>query len=210
MRKLVWLPRRGLAIAGLGAAVTALAIALPAAASAGTTVTVRYPVTGVTVISANNSSLKLGPGKLTTTADLSTGALKAKLVLPPATGSFTELGIIPVTATTEFIQDGPTTGTLNATTGAVTTTSNVTLRITSLTVAGLPVSVGSTCESSTPAAITVASQPGFNIADGGNLSGAYTIPPFANCGLDTLVINLTIPGPNNTITLTLGKGKRIG
>ena len=49
------------------------------------------------------------------------------------------------------------------------------------------------------------SQPGFDILNGGNLAGTYTIPPFANCGLTTTVLNLTIPGPGNTIALTLGK-----
>ena len=48
------------------------------------------------------------------------------------------------------------------------------------------------------------SQPGFDILNGGNLAGTYTIPPFANCGLVTGLLNLTIPGPGNTITLTLG------
>jgi len=42
------------------------------------------------------------------------------------------------------------------------------------------------------------------ILKGGNLSDAYTIPGFANCGLETLLINLAVPGSGNTITLTLG------
>jgi hypothetical protein len=52
----------------------------------------------------------------------------------------------------------------------------------------------------------VNSQPGFSILNGGNLDGTYTIPDFHNCGLSTLLINLTLPGSGNTITLTLGKG----
>jgi hypothetical protein len=38
-------------------------------------------------------------------------------------------------------------------------------------------------------------------------AGHYTIPRFAHCGFATFLINLTIPGPNNTITLTLGPPK---
>jgi hypothetical protein len=53
----------------------------------------------------------------------------------------------------------------------------------------------------------VASEPCFNIVKGGNLTGSYTIPEFANCGLATLLINLTIPRPG-TITLTLGPAER--
>jgi hypothetical protein len=174
-------------------------------ASADTTVTFRYPVTGTTHLATPNGDVALGPGRLRTTADLNTGAIKATLTLPPATGSFKELGLVPVTATVKLINDGPTTGTIDPNTGAVTTTSLITMQITSLIVAGLPQPVGTSCETSSPVSVTVNSQPGFNILKGGNLAGTYTIPDFANCGLETLLINLTVPGSGNTITLTLGK-----
>jgi hypothetical protein len=45
-----------------------------------------------------------------------------------------------------------------------------------------------------------------NVLNGGTLAGTYTIPPFAHCGLATFLINLTLPGPGNTISLTLGAG----
>jgi hypothetical protein len=83
------------------------------------------------------------------------------------------------------------------------------MQIVSLSIAGIPVPIGPACESSTPAAIKVASQPGFNILKGGNLAGTYAIPQFANCGLVTPLINVTLTGPGNTITLHLGKA-RIG
>jgi len=203
---------RGIAATALTGLVAALGIAAtPAAASASdTTLTVRYPINGSTFVKATNASLTLGPGTLKSTVDLNTGALTAKLNLPPATGSFKELGIVPVTATVALLQNGPTTGNIDLNTGAVTTTSNVTLQITSLSVAGLPVPVGSSCESSTPASITLASQPGFSITKGGTVSGTYTIPPFVGCGLVTPVLNLTIAGPGNTISLTLGKAHVVG
>jgi hypothetical protein len=190
------------AVAGIAAATPALAS--PAAPS-DSTVSVSYPVTGSTFIKAIGSSIDLGPGTLSTTADLTTSTLTGTLTLPPATGSFKELGLIPVTATTEMIQDGTATGTVNFTTNAVTTTATDTIKLTSLKVAGVPILVGPSCETS-PATISVSSQPGFNVLNGGTLSGTYTIPPFAHCGLATLLINLTLPGPGNTITLTLGKG----
>jgi len=120
-----------------------------------------------------------------------------------------EFGLIPVTATAAFLQNGPTKGTVDLNTGAVTTTSKITLQITSLSVAGIPVPVGPACESATPASITLTSKPGFNILNGGKVSGTYTVPPFANCGLATPLLNLTIAGPGNTLTLTLGKAKVI-
>ena len=183
------------------------AVASAGAASAGTTITIRYPVTGSTHLAAPNADLPLGPGKLTATADLTTGAITAALTLPDATGSFREFGLIPVTATAHLVNDGPTTGTLNLSTGVVSTTSVITMRLVDLKVAGIDVPVGSACETSAPVTVSVTSQPGFSIVKGGNLSGTYTIPPFANCGLSTLLINFTLPGSGNTITLTLGKGK---
>jgi hypothetical protein len=196
------------AVAGIAAATPALASESSSAAPAApadTTVSVSYPVTGSTFIKAINSTIGLGPGTLATTADLTTSTLTGTLTLPPATGSFKELGLVPVTATTEMIQDGTATGTVNFTTSAVTTTATDTIKLTSLKVAGLPIPVGPSCETS-PATITVSSQAGFNVLNGGTLSGTYTIPTFAHCGLATLLINLTLPGPGNTISLTLGKG----
>jgi len=191
------------ALAGLVAAVTIAAA--PAASAAGTALKVRYPVHGSTFLKAANATVNLGPGTLRSRVNLSTGAVTASLNLPPATGSFKELGLVPVTATVAFIQNGPTTGKVDLNTGAVTTTSSITLQITSLSVAGLPVPVGPACESATPAPVSLASQPGFSIVKGGTVSGTYTIPPFARCGLITPVLNLTVPGPGNTISLTLGK-----
>jgi hypothetical protein len=193
------------AVAGIAAATPALASDSAPAAPSDTIVSVSYPVTGSTFIKAIGSTIDLGPGTLSTTADLTTSTLTGTLTLPPATGSFKELGLVPVTATTEMIQDGTATGTVNAATNTVTTTATDTVKLTSLKVAGVPILVGSSCETS-PATITVSSQAGFSVLNGGTLSGTYTIPPFARCGLATLLINLTLPGPGNTISLTLGKG----
>jgi hypothetical protein len=198
----------GVALGGLATACAVLGT--PVAAPAATKITVRYPVTGSTVIAKPGATVALGPGKLTSTVNLATGALRARISLPPATASFKEFGVIPVSATTAFVQNGPATGTLDVNTGAVTTTAHITLQVTSLTIAGIPVPVPAGCASASPATIPLASQPGFSIVNGGNLSGSYTLPPFSNCGLLTPLLNLTIPGPGNTITLTLGKGHRVG
>jgi hypothetical protein len=193
------------AVAGIAAATPALASPAAPTAPSDSIVSVSYPVTGSTFIKAIGSTIDLGPGTLSTTADLTTSTLTGTLTLPPATGSFKELGLVPVTATTEMIQDGTATGTVNFTTNAVTTTATDTIKLTSLKVAGVPILVGPSCETS-PATIAVSSEAGFNVLNGGTLSGTYTIPPFAHCGLATLLINLTLPGPGNTISLTLGKG----
>jgi len=204
-------PRLAAAAVTVLAASAALAAtagpALASTASASAKVHASYKVTGSTYIKAPNFTLSLGPGKLSSAVNLRTGKLTANLSMPNATGSFTEFGIIPVTATTQFINDGATTGKLNLKTGAVTTTSKITLRLVSLTVAGLPVPVGNSCQTKSAVVVGLASQPGFNVVDGGNLAGSYTIGDFSGCGLAGLLINATIPGAGNTITLKLGKAK---
>jgi len=201
-------------MARLAAAVTAGALAgtaalavYPGVASAATLVHAKYKVSGSTFLKSPNFTLALGPGTLSATVNAATGKLTANLSLPNATGSFKQSGIIPVTATTKLINDGPTTGKVNTTTGTVKTTSKITMRIVSLTVAGLGVPVGSSCETSTPVVVRLASQPKFNILKGGKMAGTYTIPNFSNCGLATALINVTIPGSGNTITFKLGKAK---
>jgi len=186
-----------------GAAVAAAA----GPASASTTLKAKYRVTGSTYIKAPNFTLDLGPGRLVSRVDTKTGKLTARISLPNATGSFKQLGIVPVTATTQFINDGPTTGRLNLSTGAVRTKSKITLRIVSLTVAGINVPVGNSCQTKHAVVVRLTSQPGFNVLAGGKLAGGYTIGDFAGCGLATVLINLTLPGAGNTITLKLGKAK---
>jgi len=189
----------------LALAAGGMLIGMPGAASAATHVHATYNVSGSTFIKAPNFTLALGPGKLATDLNPANGNIKATLTLPDATGSFKQFGLIPVTATTRFVNDGPTTGKLNLNTGAVTTTSKITLQIVSLNVAGVDVPVGDSCQTVSPVVVTVKSQKGFNVLRGGNLAGSYTIGNFQHCRLATLLINTTIPGSGNTITLKLGK-----
>lgn len=189
----------------LAAAVAAAAVGTTGSpASAATTLSATYPITGSSHINSTDSELPLGPGSLHAIADLDTGAVTAEVSLPPATGSFKELGIIPVTATVELTESEPTTGTLDLDTGGMQATSHITLRLTRLTIAGLPAPVGNHCETVRPAEIPLASEDGFSVLQGGTVSGTYTIPPFDHCLLNTALINLTIPGAGNTLTLALG------
>jgi hypothetical protein len=185
------------------AAVASAAALWAGSALADTTASLTYPVSGSTYINAIHTSIPLGPGRLAATADLTTSTITGSVNLPAATGSFRELGLVPVTATTEFIEDGPTTGTLESN-GGIQATAKITLKLTSLKVAGISLPVGNSCQTATPATIPLASQPGFNALTGGTVSGTYTIPRFTHCLLNTVLINLTLPGPSNTITLALG------
>jgi hypothetical protein len=166
-----------------------------------------YPLTGSSLIQGTGSSLELGPGVLEANADLRAGTLTANTKLPPGAGAFKMLGLIPVTVTTEFIETEPTTGTIDLKTGAIKSTTKLTLRLKDLKVAGIPTPVGDSCQTEVPAELVLTSEPGFNALKGGNLSGTYTIPKFEHCLLATPLINLVIPGEGNTVTLTLGQPK---
>ena len=189
----------------VAAGLAALAVATPAAHAAtpqaDPMLNATYPVNGSTTIKSTNSTMTLGPGTLTAALDTTTLAFTANLDLPAATGSFTELGFVPVTATAEFIQSGAITGTdVN---GGITATAHIVIRLTRVSVAGFPVFVGPRCQTS-PAEIDLTSGDGFNVLLGGPVSGTFTIPDFANCGLSTPTLNAIIPGAGNTIDLTLG------
>jgi hypothetical protein len=124
--------------------------------------------------------------------------------ITPAIVSVKEFGFITVTATTEIIQNGTAAGTVNFSANTITSTANVALKITNLTVFGISLPVGGKCQTS-PFNIGISSGPGFTVSAGGPVSGAYTIPAFHNCGLNTPLLNLTIPGSGNTLNLTLGQ-----
>jgi hypothetical protein len=195
------------AVAAGGLAVAGMLVAVPSAsaAPADDSLLASYPINGSTTIKATSSSMNLGPGTLDATLDVDNNTFSADLNLPPATGSFTELGFLPVTATTEFVQDGATTGAVDGDTGGIASTSTITIRLTDVKIAGIDVPVGNSCQTS-PATIQLTSEDGFNVLTGGNISGTYTIPKFSNCGLlNTPIINAIIPGSGNTITLTLGE-----
>jgi len=178
-------------------------------ASAASFIKATYKVTGSTFLAGPKASVRLGPGTLSSRLNESTGALTATLSLPPATGSFSAGGIpaVTVTATTKFINDGPSTGQVNLNTGAVRTTSKVTLQITKLTVAGVAMPVGSRCKTVNPVVVNLKSLKGFNPVVGGKVAGKYTIGKFSHCMLATLMINQTVPASGNKITLKLGKPK---
>jgi hypothetical protein len=193
---------------GFTALLSAAALAAgTGAASATTYIHAKYKVTGSTTLAGPDATLALGPGTLAATVNESNSKVTATLTLPEATASFEQYGFIPVSATTQFVNDGATTGKINLGTGAVTTTSKITLRIVSMSVFGVSVPVGKSCETAKPVVATLKSQKGFNILAGGNVAGTYTIGDFSGCGLATPLINLTIPASGNTITLTLGKAK---
>ncbi|WP_200914397.1 hypothetical protein, partial [Aeromicrobium sp. Leaf272] len=47
---------------------------------------------------------------------------------------------------------------------------------------------------------------GFDLINGGELVGTYTIGKFENCGINTPLINSLVPGSGNTVDITVTNG----
>jgi hypothetical protein len=191
--------------AGLLAAGGVAATAGPA--SADTVLNVHYALTGTTFIKKLNTTFDLGAGTLASAVDLDTAALTSTLSLPPGTLSFKVRGA-SFTVNTEIVQDGPASGSISLSDGTITSTATVTLKVTGLTVSGVGIPIGDSC-GTRPFPIAITSGTGFSIISGGPLNGTFTIPSFGNCLLGTALLNQVIPGPGNTLNLTLG-GIQIG
>lgn len=185
-----------LAVAGLTAGLAAADTTPPTATE--------YALSGTAHIRMANADMTLGPGSLETLYPQGSPAFfGGRLTLPTATLSFTEDGI-PASATIGFNEMSPLTGTVSSS-GAVSVTTQQTLTVTSLSVAGQGVAVGTTCQTIKPVKLTADSAAGFSLTSGGNLTAQYAIPPFENCGVQgDQVLNGGIPGPSNTASLTLG------
>ena len=114
------------------------------------------------------------------------------LIMPDATLSFTEFGLVPVTATTHFINNGPTTGTLNLTTGAIPGAC-IRYEITVTNIGSTPVT-GVVINDATPAN-TLASNGAAKFTSQGTL----TVPADGAAG--PVSANLGILGPGASATI---------
>jgi hypothetical protein len=133
---------------------------------------------------------------------------------PPSDATFLAFGFMPIRATMELRQVGPMPVELVAQGRPpflyfVGTSGAVELRITNVTVNGMPLDVGPNCRSAEPMAFNVGGgTPEYtDITLGGPLHGIVTIPPFSGCGvtedLDPLLTG-TVSGPGNYIRMQQG------
>ncbi|SDP69360.1 hypothetical protein SAMN05192558_11249 [Actinokineospora alba] len=163
---------------------------------------ISYTVKGKTYIKKLNASAVIGPGRLDAKVKLAEGTFAGDLSLPSTKINFALFGFLPAQASVKIVPAGQVTGTIAAD-GSVKSNVAVDLLLVDVKVFGLPIVGGSSCKSST--SVALASNPGFNPATGGTLSGTYDIRPFANCGMFTSVINSLTAGPGNKIEIALTK-----
>ena len=203
------------AVATLALAGGGLAVAVPADADAPAgTFEIDYDASGTSFIAKPKSTVKLGPAvSKTYISDSGDGTFTGDLALPPTQSTFKILGLIPVSATVTFVPAAPLSGQISDTLPLrLSATASYYLKLTNVKAAGLPTFQGNSCQTAAPVTIPVATPAGesFDLTNGGDLTGTYTIGKFSNCGLTTGLINLLVPGPNNTVTFTLSNGRFVG
>jgi hypothetical protein len=141
--------------------------------------------------------------------------------LPPVRATFLTFRFVPVTATLNLIELTPIKiVSVSGITGlpfpiTVRATSKILVRVTDVTVNGVPLNVGTQCRTASPVNLVLTGKgdntippKGYTVPTGGPLAGTITIPPFIKCGvsenLDPLLTG-SISGPGNFVKMTQGK-----
>ncbi|HWE89894.1 MAG TPA: DUF6801 domain-containing protein [Pseudonocardiaceae bacterium] len=161
-----------------------------------------YAVNGSAHLTTLGSDIKVGPGTLTVNVDLATGNLSGPLALPNNTTSFNLFGFVPGTAEVSLTPTGPVTGTFKQ--GVVNVDVKETVGLVNVTIfGGIPlVSNSSTCQTTTPSDIKLASGSDFTITNGGSLSGKFDLSGLNNnCGGLGGFISVFTQGTGNTLSV---------
>jgi hypothetical protein len=141
--------------------------------------------------------------------------------LPPVQGTFLAFGFVPVRATLHLTELSPirivSVSDITAPPYPITVraTTKVSVRISGVSVNGVPLNVGPHCGTAKPVTLVLIGKgtnslppKGYTVETGGPLWGTPTIPPFTGCGvtenLDRLLTG-TISGPGNHLEQTQGK-----
>lgn len=146
---------------------------------------------------------------------------KGKSVFPPVRSTYLGFGFVPVTATLTLTERGPIR--IVSVSGiskppypiTVTATSKVAIKVSDVTVNGVPLAVGPSCQAAHAAKLKLVGHGtntfpphGYTLPTGGPLSGFLTLPPFVHCGvtenLDPLLTG-SISGVGNFAKMTQGK-----
>lgn len=194
------------AVAAAGAAIALV----PVAAHAETIVPISYDAQGSSYIAKTKSTVALGPTTLTTNLDIDSGNFTGSLPLPGTATEFKIAGFLPVKAKVDFVEAAPLTGFINLAEerAEVTSTASYYIKLSDIKVAGFPTFTGTQCRTKEPVSIPVGTRPGegFDLVNGGTLVGTYSIGKFANCGLNTALINSLVPGGGNTVDIDVTNG----
>ncbi|WP_156758641.1 hypothetical protein [Actinokineospora pegani] len=187
----------GVAVASVAAVGALFATATPSSAAP---VEISYDATGSTDLTGLGATLPLGPGTATVETDLQQGNITGSIDLPETKTKFLLAGILDTHAKVKVTQNGPLSGTINA--GVVDVSGDFTVQITEVGHFDIGIPLPN-CKATEPVRISLTSGPGFNPAVGGTLTGSYTLPKFADCFVDTEIINFLVVGKDNPISIDL-------
>lgn len=186
------------------------ALAMVPIAAQAVTLNVSYDATGSSHINSTESDLWIKPTTLSIGVESADGNFVGHMPLHEADTKFHVLGLLPIKATVSFEEAAPVTGHLGFDGTAVTVQSQASyyIKLSDVLVAGLPAFAGNYCKTKVPVVIPANTPPGeaFDLTNGGHLVGEYTIGAFENCGLNTPLINLLVPGSGNTVELSVSNG----
>lgn len=199
---------RRTALATAATSATAALVLAGAPSASADPIGVGWDVNVTTTVKKLNQQITFPQTRFPAQVDVfGTGAITGNLVLPDAVTTL-KLGRLPLAEVTmAAVPTKPVSGQL---TGLdVVANQEFNIHIKRIEPLGLPFNlVGNNCKTVTP----VKSQLSGTLTglfDPYTLTGTYTIPKFAHCGLSTWLINLLIPGPGNTMTADFS-GFKIG
>jgi hypothetical protein len=197
-------------LAAVGAAAAAT-VAMSTSGAQAVTLNVAYDATGTSHVNHTDSDLWIKPTTLSLGVESADGTFTGHLPILPADTKFHVLGLLPIKAQVNFIEAAPLTGALHQTANGIQVTSSASyyIRLSDVLVAGIPTYVGDHCQTADPVVIEADTPAGssFDLDNGGELTGTFSIGDFQNCFLETGLINLLVPGSGNTIDLTLSNGR---
>jgi hypothetical protein len=141
--------------------------------------------------------------------------------LPPVQGTFLTFGFVPVTATLHIVELTPiaivsVSGILRPPYPIqVTATTQILVRVSGVSVNGVPLNVGAHCQTVKPVNLTLIGKgfntlppTGYTVPTGGPLDGYLTIPHFGGCGVSenlNPLFTASISGPGNFDLMTQGQ-----
>ena len=135
--------------------------------------------------------------------NLGAGTFQADLALAPTQASLVALGFLPVKADLAFVPAAPVTGTL--TDQSLSARAKVRIKLPKITLFGLALGGGSTCQTRLPSSIPLSSAAGapFELATGGALSGTFSISDLTGCGALTGIVSPLTAGAGNAVAVQL-------
>ena len=167
-----------------------------------TTVNRNYGITGAaTLKTLITGSLPL-TGGTTAAVGLQSGSFSGNLTLARTTGSLMALGFLPVVAKVDIVPTAPVTGVLAN--GVLNANAKVRIKLRQVTLAGLELAGGTSCQAKDISSINLKSTDKFFYPlEGGTLVGVFGISDLVNCGFLTGIVSPLTAGTGNAIALKL-------